>query len=127
MVHLGVLLVKGIQRSRFVCDGEEVATHVADILRAFPLDGQSWRVVGRAAHLVDIPVGGEVGEVAAARICAEAFHFLGVPEGEGVVVAVGIDNWRAFIGQGAEVVHAKVAAGVASGAVVVVPGLANHL
>ena len=77
--------------------------------------------------MVDIPVGLQVGEVANAGVGALAFHILAVPKGEGVVVAVGEDDGVALFIERIEVVHAKVAGGGATGAVVVVPSLADHL
>ncbi len=72
-----------------------------------------------------IPVGGEVREIDHADVGAEALDLLGVPEREGVVVAVGEDD--AVVADGSEVVHAKVAGCVAARAVVVVPCLRDHL
>ena len=46
----------------------------------------------RTTHLIDIPVGLQVGEVANAGVGAMTFHILVVPQGEGVVVAVGEDD-----------------------------------
>ena len=97
------------------------------IFKSTPRDGHRRRVVGRTAHLVDIPVGLQVGEVAHAGIGAHAFGLLVVPQGERVVVSVGEDNRVAFLLQRHEVVLSEVAAGVAAAAVVVVPRLRCHL
>ena len=40
-------------------------------------------------HLVGIPVGGEVRQVDYADVGTEVLDLLGVPQGEGIVVAVG--------------------------------------
>ena len=93
------------------------------ILYLLPVDGQRGRVVGRAYHLVDVPVGLQVAQVAHTGVGAHAFGVLVVPEGEGVVVAVGEDDGVAILLQGHEIVLSEVAAGVAVGAVVVIPGL----
>ena len=50
-----------------------------------------------------------------------------VPQGEGVVVAIGKDDGAAFLGQALQIVLSVVPTGVASGTVMVVPRLAYHL
>ena len=89
------------------------------------LHWQRSRFVGRTAHLCHIPVGGEIRHVDHSDVGAVAFHFLCIPEREGVVVAGGEDD--AVFVYARQVVHAEVAAGIASAAVVVVPCLAYHL
>ncbi len=81
--------------------------------------------VGCHTHLVGIPVGGKIGEVDNAHVGAEAFHLLGVPQGECVIVAI-CENYGVVI-EAREVIHAEIAGGVAPGAVVVVPCLADYL
>ena len=80
------------------------------VVVARPADGQSGRTVGRTLHLVDIPVGIEIAQIADAGIRADALYFLVVPEREGIVVAIGEDN-RVLAGERAQIVGAKVAAG----------------
>ena len=84
------------------------------VFETAPGDGHAGRVVGRAAHLVDIPVGLQVREVADAGIGAHTFGILVVPEGEGVVVAIGEDDGVALLLQRHQVVLSEVAAGVAA-------------
>ena len=95
-----------------------------DVLQTGPTDGQRRRVVGRTAHLVNVPVGLQVTQVADTGIGTHAFRFLVVPQREGVVVTVGEDHRIAL---GVQVVLSEVTAGVASAAVVVVPRLSGHL
>ena len=94
-----------------------------DVLQTGPTDGQRRRVVGRTAHLVDIPVGLQVTQVADTGIGTHAFRFLVIPQREGVVVTVGEDHRIALGVHGVQVVLSEVTAGVASAAVVVVPRL----
>ena len=97
------------------------------VLQSLPGDGQRGRIVGWAHHLVDVPVGCQIRQVAHAGVSTHALHILVVPEGEGVVVAVGEYDWVARLLQRHQVVLSEVAAGVAARAVVVVPGLRGHL
>ena len=78
-------------------------------------------------HLIDIPVCGEVRQVADTRIGAVAFHILVVPKREGVVVAHGEDDRIALFVERVEIVQTKVASGSASRTIVVIPSLAHHL
>ena len=89
--------------------------------------GHCRTVVGGALHLVDIPVGLQIREVANARIGAYALGLLAVPEGEGVVVTIGKDDGCARLVERVEVVHAEITAGVTPAAVVIVPRLTGHL
>ena len=81
-------------------------------------------LVGRTFHLVDIPVGLQVAQVAHAGVGAHAFRLLVVPQGEGVVVAVvdddGIGQYRL------QVVPADVAGHRAVRTVVIVPVLGRE-
>ena len=96
-------------------------------IQAWPADRQAGRVVGWTLHLVNIPVGGQIAQVAHTCIAPHALDFLVVPKRECVVVAVGKDNGIAFILQGHEIVLPKIAASITSAAVVVIPCLAGHL
>ena len=71
---------------------EDILVGARAVVQPGPRDGHGGGVVGRASHLVDVPVGLQVAEVADPDVCAEAFYFLVVPKGEGVVVAVGEDD-----------------------------------
>ena len=51
-----------------------------DVLQTGPTDGQRRRVVGRTAHLVNVPVGLQVTQVADTGIGTHAFRFLVVPQ-----------------------------------------------
>ena len=84
------------------------------VFNALPRDGYRRRVVGRAAHLVDIPVCLQVAEVADAGVSPEVFDILVVPQGEGVVVAVGEDDGVTLVLERHEVVLSEVAAGIAA-------------
>ena len=97
------------------------------VVESRPGDRHGGRVVSRTFHLVDVPVGLEVGEVADAGVGAHAFCLLVVPEREGIVVTIGEDDRVTLVLQRHEVVASEVAAGISSGAVVVVPGLRHHL
>ena len=55
------------------------------------------------------------------------FHVLVVPQGEGVVVAVGEDHGVALFIERIEIVQTEIAGGGATGAVMIVPSLADHL
>ncbi len=73
---------------------------------------------------MDVPVGVEQAEVHHPDVGADAFHFLQVPQREGVVVAVGEQD-----GVGGATVQQVVGAiwwDVVIGAVVVVPILGSH-
>ena len=127
-VNFGIRLLQSVQLHFLLStDGIVGVLTVIDIADSFPGDGQRGRVVGGTLHLVGVPVRLEIGEVADTGVGALSFHFLVVPEREGVVVAVGEDDGIAFLGQGVQIVQSEVTAGIASGAVVVVPSLADHL
>ena len=102
-----------------------VVAGALDVLGARPGDGQRIGVVSLTLHLIRVPVCLQVAGVADAHIGANAFHLLGIPKREGVVVAVGEDHGVRLARL--EVVGAKVAAHVAARAVVVVPVLSGHL
>ena len=50
-----------------------------------------------------------------------------VPEGEGVIIAIGQDDGGTLLLHALQVVGTEIPAGVTSGAVVIIPGLAHHL
>ena len=102
-----------------------VVAGALNVLGARPGDGQRIGVVSLTLHLIRVPVCLQVAGVADAHIGADAFHLLGIPKREGVVVAVGEDHGVRLARL--EVVGAKVAAHVAARAVVVVPVLSGHL
>ena len=104
-----------------------MSTHIVHIFPTIPSDGEGRAVPSWTTHLVDIPVGGEIGKVADTSICAIAFYILVVPEREGVVVAIGEDNWIPLFVERVEVVQTKVASGSAARTIVVIPSLAHHL
>ena len=62
------------------------------VLDAVPCDRERGRIVCRTLHLVDVPVGLQVTQVTSAGIGTEAFRFLIVPQREGIVITVGVDN-----------------------------------
>ena len=62
-------------------------------------------------HLVDVPVGAEQRGVHYPDVGPDTFNFLGVPEREGVVVAVGHDD--AVLPDGVEVVACQLDCGAA--------------
>ena len=97
------------------------------VFETVPCDRQRWRLVCGTDHLVDIPVCLQIGEVADAGIRAHAFRILIIPQGEGVVVAIGEDDGVTFFLERHQVVLSEVTAAVATGAVVVVPCLGSHL
>ena len=122
--------ILGIEReNRFLGIGTDLYGVVPPfyILYAWPGDGDAGRLVSRTTHLVDVPWRLQVAEVADTGVRAEFLRLLVVPEGEGVVVAVGVDNGESLVGQGIEVVLSEVAAHIAVTAVVVIPCLASHL
>ena len=92
-----------------------------------PSDRHRRRIVSRALHLVDIPVGLQIREVAHTCVGTESFGLLIIPQRERVVVAIGEDNRVALVLKRHQIVLSEVAAGVASAAVVVVPSLRSHL
>ena len=104
-----------------------MSTHIVHIFPTIPSDGEGRTVPSWTSHLVDIPVGGEIGKVADTSICAIAFYILVVPEREGVVVAIGEDNWISLFVERVEVVQTEIACGSASRTIVVIPSLAHHL
>ncbi len=94
--------------------GREVVEVHAVIAVVFRL-GQgldSGCLVGGVLDLVGIPVGGQIREVDHFHVRAVAFYFLGIPEGEGVVVTVG--EYDTVFVNGVKVVHAEVACHVAA-------------
>jgi len=97
------------------------------IFQTAPFDRYGRRVVRITLHLVDVPVGLQVAEVTYTYIGTVSFHFLVVPQWEGIVVAIGEDNRIAFFLKGIQVVLSKLAGYIASASVVVVPSLAHHL
>ena len=123
---LGIILVEGVN-DRFQVHYTHKVVLARDILVAVPRDGHSRRAVCRTAHLVDIPVGLQVAQVAHAYILTHTLCVLVIPQGEGVVVTIGKDNRRRALLQGVEVVLSEVTAGIAAAAVVVVPVLRSHL
>ena len=97
------------------------------IFQTAPFDRYGRRVVSLTLHLVDIPVGLQITEVAHTHIGAVSFHFLVVPQWEGVVVSVSKDNRISFFRNGVQVVLSEFAGYIASATVVVIPCLAHHL
>jgi threonine/homoserine efflux transporter RhtA len=87
-------------------------------------EGHGLALVGLAAHLVDVPIGVQQAEVHHAHVGADAFHLLGVPQREGVVVAVGEEDGVRCAA--VQVIGCQVAGGVAAAAVVVIPFGAHH-
>ena len=67
------------------------------IFQSLPGDRQRRRVISRSHHLVDVPVGLQIGEVAHTRIGAHTLGVLIIPQGEGVVITVGEDDGVAFL------------------------------
>ena len=113
---IGVATVDQVALARVVGIGGGASQH-----------GQRLGLVGSTLHLRDIPVGSQIAEVAHTCIRSHAFCILIIPEGEGVVVAIGEDNGVALLLKGHQVVLSEVTAAVTVGAVVVVPGLRGHL
>ena len=105
----------------------DILVGASTILNTLPGDGDGRRIVGRTAHLVDIPVGLQVREVADAGIGTYALHILIVPEREGVVIAIGIDDGVTLVLQRHQVVLTEVTTGVTTATVVVIPRLRSHL
>ena len=105
----------------------DILVGAGTIFESAPIDGQCRRVVGRTLHLVDIPVGLQITEIADAGVGALSLHILVVPQWEGVVIAIGEDDWVALLFERHEIVASEVATGVASATVVVVPCLRSHL
>ena len=93
---------------------EIVSTHIVHVFPTIPSDGKCRTLPSWTTHLVDIPVGGEVRQVADTRIGAVAFYILVVPKREGVVVAIGEDNRISLFVERVEIVQTKVASGSAS-------------
>ena len=114
-------LKRGVQfvfhPNHFVCAGHKVLV--------FPRNRQRRRVVVRTFHLADIPVGLQITEVANAQVRSHFFHFLVVPEREGVVIAIREDD--ALFLAGFEVVSTEIAAGITLRTVMIVPVLRSHL
>ena len=93
-------------------DGD-VFVRTGTVLDTLPRDGNAGRVVGRTAHLVDIPVGLQVGEVADTGIGTNTLDILIVPQGEGVVVAICEDDGVALLLQRHQIVLTEIATGIA--------------
>ena len=93
------------------------------VVEPWPRYRQCGRVVCRTLHLVYVPVGLHIREVAYACISAHALHFLIVPQRERVVIAIGEYHGIALILKSHEVVLTEVAASIAVASVVVVPRL----
>ena len=75
-------------------------------------------------HLADVPVGSEKGSVADSHVGADVLHLLGIPEREGVIVAVGHED--ALLAYGIEIVPGHLHGCAAVAPVVVVPVLLCH-
>ena len=84
------------------------------VLDALPRDRYAGRVVGRTAHLVDVPVSLQVAQVAHTGICAHTFYILVVPQGEGIVVTVCEDDGVILVLQRHQIVLSEVTTGVTS-------------
>ena len=97
------------------------------IFYSLPVNRHGRTVVSRTLHLVNVPVGLQIRKVAHTGIGTYALSLLTVPEGEGVVVAIGKDDGSASLVERIQVVHTEVATSVTSTPVVVVPRLAGHL
>ena len=91
-----------------------VLISTSTVLQTAPSDGYGRRVVGRTAHLVDVPVGLQVREVADAGVRAHTLGILVVPEWEGVVIAIGEDDGVTLLLKSHQVVLSEVAAGIAA-------------
>ena len=105
----------------------DILVGASTILNTLPGDGDGRRIVGRTAHLVDIPVGLQIREVADTGIGTYALHILIIPEREGVVIAIGIDDGVTLVLQRHQVVLTEVTTGVTTATVVVIPRLRSHL
>ena len=97
------------------------------IFQTAPFDRYGRRIVRVTLHLVDVPVGLQVAQVADTNIGAISFHFLIVPQWEGVVISIGKDNRVAFFRNGIQVVLTEFTCYIASASIMVVPCLAYHL
>ena len=82
-------------------------------------------LVAAARHLVHIPVGSEIAEIYHLDISANSLHLLGVPEREGIVVAVTEHNGVRL--KTLEIVDSEIAGGVTAAPVMIIPCLAHHL
>ena len=98
----------------------------AVVVGRLPGYGQPLGVGRRSPLLVDVPVGGQVVQVAHAHVGALALHFLHIPKRERVVVAVAEEDGITFLLARREEVVAEVAARGTVGTVVVVPVLRGH-
>ena len=83
-------------------------------------EGHRVGVIAFEFHLVDIPFAAEVAHVHDTDIGSFAFDLLGIPEGEGIVIAVVHDN---CVRQQVQVVMSEVTGGISVRTVMVVPVL----
>ena len=81
--HLGSLFGIGViecldtfLESRF---NSHILIGAGTVFESAPVDGQCWGIVGRTLHLVDIPVGLQIAEVAYACVGALSLHILVIP------------------------------------------------
>ena len=68
------------------------ASLVTPILLQSPSDGHWGRLVGLLLHLLNVPVRLQVGGVADLQISAYPLHLLCIPEREGVIVPIAVDD-----------------------------------
>ena len=97
------------------------ASFITPILLQTPGDGHWSRLVGLLLHLLYVPVRLQVGGVADLQVSPYSLHFLRIPEGEGIVVPIAVDDSIRLAT--IEVVISRVGCEATSRAIVIVPVL----
>ena len=85
---------------------------------------QRCRLVHRILHLVDMPVCSQKGCIGDTHVCADIFHFLGIPERECIIVTV--SNEDTVRANGIEIVLRHLHSCITVASVMVIPVFGSH-
>ena len=105
-------------------DDADVVVGAVEVLQVGDADRQRRGLVDGVTHLVYVPVGTQERGVDYPHVCPDVLHLLGIPEREGVVVAVGDED--SVLPYRREIVPGHLHSGFPVAAVVVVPVLLRH-
>ncbi|OQC02535.1 MAG: hypothetical protein BWX77_01160 [Bacteroidetes bacterium ADurb.Bin090] len=94
------------------------------VFRFIPAHRESIRLVIGPQHLIVVPVGLQITQVADTNVGSYAFHLLQIPQGEGIVIAVSVND-AVFIAT-YQVIIGKVTGRITIGTIVIVPIFGSH-